>query len=74
MGTLSCGYQKLLLKSKSHVNNLKDLSLHYLQAVTWLQAVVAVQKSFIDSLPYNLESPREVLRSIISFNLELYEK
>ena len=40
----------------------------------WLQAVVAVQKSFIDSLPYNLESPREVLRSIISFNLELYEK
>ena len=34
MGTLSCGYQKLLLKSKSHVNNLKDLSLHYLQAVT----------------------------------------
>ena len=40
----------------------------------WLQAVVVVQKSFIDSLPYNLESPREVLRSIISFNLELYEK
>ena len=76
MGALSCGYIKLLQKSKSHSVTGKVLisSSPSIYLLIWLDAVGAVQIFFIKSLPYILKSSKEVHRFRISFNLELYQK
>ena len=77
MGALSCGYQKLLWKSKSHVINLKHWSLHRLQ-YSWFYGQMQWQpyKHFLLNLfPYILKSwAKEAYRFRISFNLELYQE
>ena len=77
MVTLSCGYKKLLWKSKSHVCNLKHQSLHHLQySCFYGQIQWQPYKHFLLNLfPYILKSwAKEAYRFRISFNLELYQE
>ena len=77
MVALSCGYEKLLWKSKSHVCNLKHQSLHHLQySCFYGQIQWQPYKHFLLNLfPYILKSwAKEAYRFRISFNLELYQE
>ena len=77
MGSLSCGYQKLLWKYKSHVSNLKHWSLHHFQYSCYYgQMQWQPYKHFLLNLfPYIFKSQAmESYRFRISFNLELYQE
>ena len=77
MGALSCGYKKLLSKSKSHVSNLKHGIFHRLQySCFYGQMQWQPYKHFLLNLfPYIFKSwAKEAYRFRISFNLELYQE
>ena len=77
MGALSCGYQKLLWKSKSHVSNLKHWSLHRLQNSCYYgQIQWQPYKLFLlNFFRHILKSwVKEAYRFRISFNLELHQE